>query len=41
MVSQVYIRVAAYYEYKASTDFSREYLPSIEFPAVTICNFNR
>jgi len=41
MISQVFIQVSAYYDYKSSTDFSTEFLQSIDFPAVTICNYNR
>ncbi|XP_076810463.1 bile acid-sensitive ion channel-like isoform X1 [Clavelina lepadiformis] len=41
MFFQVYSRILDYFDYKASTDTSREFKSEIEFPAVTFCNYNR
>lgn len=41
LVSQVAIRIAAYYEYSTSTQIYEQFVTEIEFPSVTICNFNR
>jgi len=41
MTQQVVSRFSAYYEYRASTDVSRNFVNGLEFPAVTLCNFNR
>jgi len=41
MLHQIIARVSAYYEYNANTEISRSFVSGIEFPAVTICNFNR
>ena len=37
----IYTRVAAYIAAEVNTKVSRVYESPIEFPAVTICNFNR
>jgi len=41
LAHQVVLRVMAYYEYRANTDVSRNFVSELEFPAITICNFNR
>ena len=37
----IYTRVAAYIAAEVNTKVSRVYTSPLEFPAVTICNFNR
>ena len=39
-IGQVGYRIAAYFERKTSVEVEVEYVESIEFPSVTICNQN-
>nr|XP_039261002.1 acid-sensing ion channel 5-like isoform X2 [Styela clava] len=41
LVVQIYSRISSYFEYKTTTDISEVFVPSLEFPAITICSFNR
>ena len=38
---QITLRFQAYFLYDSNTQVSTEFVYQLEFPAVTICNFNR
>ena len=41
MFYQAFLNLSEFLEFDTSTSIEREYSTDVEFPAVTICNFNR